>query len=391
MILFLYHPHQYLILATSSIGEELMSCRIAGLVLGLLIVAAGTASAGQDNDGGYFRNWFVRSDKSKEEQPHWMTPIVTVTPRLEQEIREDFLWQPRPNGDYLTNYGGQKGLELIPTDDTEIIIGIPTYQMLRSSKKPFKEVGWADENLLLKYRFLTANEEHGNYIVTGFLGVTLPTGSEEFTKKQVIYTPTIAAGKGWGTRRAGFDIQSTLSASIPDGHEKAIGVPIVWNTALQPYGFKYFWPEVEFGYTYWMDGPTKKKDPVDHHRGIDPGAISGLGPRQGGRRPRLPDASHDLPDSGAYVDIDDPLPVLKMKQRAKWVLGVIVLAVFEGMLSGHLHAGEVSIAAASDLNFVFKEMVPDFEGKTGHTVKLSLGSSGNFYAQISNGAPFDLY
>ena len=91
------------------------------------------------------------------------------------------------------------------------------------------------------------------------------------------------------------------------------------------------------------------------------------------------------------MDIDDPLPVLKMKQRAKWVLGVIVLAVFEGMLSGHLHAGEVSIAAASDLNFVFKEMVPDFEGKTGHTVKLSLGSSGNFFAQLSNGAPFDLY
>jgi len=58
---------------------------------------------------------------------------------------------------------------------------------------------------------------------------------------------------------------------------------------------------------------------------------------------------------------------------------------------GSVDAGEVSIAAASDLNFVLKEMVPDFEGKTGHAVKLSLGSSGNFYAQISNGAPFDLY
>ena len=103
-----------------------MSRKIAGLVLGLLIVAVGTASGGQDNDEGYFRNWFVRSDKAKEEQPHWMTPIVTVTPRLEQEVREDVLWQPRPNGRYLTNYGGQKGLELIPTENTEIIIGIPT-------------------------------------------------------------------------------------------------------------------------------------------------------------------------------------------------------------------------------------------------------------------------
>src|SRR2546422_8704303 len=167
--------------ATASVGEEPMSRRIAGLVLGLLIVAVGTASAGQDNDGGYFRNWFVRSDKAKEEQPHWMTPIVTVTPRLEQEVREDFLWQPRPNGRYLTNYGGQKGLELIPTENTEIIIGIPTYQILRKPNKPLKEVGWADENLLLKDRVLAAKQENGNYILAGFLRLTPPTGSEEVT------------------------------------------------------------------------------------------------------------------------------------------------------------------------------------------------------------------
>jgi molybdate transport system substrate-binding protein len=43
------------------------------------------------------------------------------------------------------------------------------------------------------------------------------------------------------------------------------------------------------------------------------------------------------------------------------------------------------------LNFAFKEIVADFEKTTGNTVKLSLGSSGNFFAQISNGAPFDLF
>jgi molybdate transport system substrate-binding protein len=54
-------------------------------------------------------------------------------------------------------------------------------------------------------------------------------------------------------------------------------------------------------------------------------------------------------------------------------------------------AGELTVAAASDLNFVFKELVGEFERQTGTHVKLSLGSSGNFYAQIQNGAPFDLY
>jgi len=58
---------------------------------------------------------------------------------------------------------------------------------------------------------------------------------------------------------------------------------------------------------------------------------------------------------------------------------------------GAARAGDITVAAAADLNFAFKELVTEFEKATGHTVRLSLGSSGNFYAQISNGAPFDLF
>jgi molybdate transport system substrate-binding protein len=54
-------------------------------------------------------------------------------------------------------------------------------------------------------------------------------------------------------------------------------------------------------------------------------------------------------------------------------------------------SGELSIAAASDLNFAFKELTGEFEKASGIPVKLSLGSSGNFFSQIQNGAPFDLY
>jgi len=51
----------------------------------------------------------------------------------------------------------------------------------------------------------------------------------------------------------------------------------------------------------------------------------------------------------------------------------------------------ITIAAAADLNFVFRELAAEYEKSTGDHVRLSLGSSGNFYAQIQNGAPFDLY
>jgi molybdate transport system substrate-binding protein len=56
-----------------------------------------------------------------------------------------------------------------------------------------------------------------------------------------------------------------------------------------------------------------------------------------------------------------------------------------------LHAEEINVAAASDLNSPIKEIIQQFERETGHKVRLTLGSSGNFYAQILNGAPFDVF
>ncbi|HEX2943327.1 MAG TPA: hypothetical protein VHO91_19900, partial [Rhodopila sp.] len=34
----------------------------------------------------YFAHWFDRVRVAQASQPHWMTPLVTVTPRLEQEV-----------------------------------------------------------------------------------------------------------------------------------------------------------------------------------------------------------------------------------------------------------------------------------------------------------------
>lgn len=56
------------------------------------------------------------------------------------------------------------------------------------------------------------------------------------------------------------------------------------------------------------------------------------------------------------------------------------------------NAGQVLVAAASSMKFVFDEAVPAFERKhPGIDVKLSYGSSGNLYSLIKNGAPYDLY
>lgn len=51
----------------------------------------------------------------------------------------------------------------------------------------------------------------------------------------------------------------------------------------------------------------------------------------------------------------------------------------------------LTIAAASDLQPVLPRLVAAFEQQTGHRVRTTFGSSGNFYAQIRNGAPFDVF
>ncbi len=195
--------------------------------------------------------WFERSDRVKENQPHWMTPLATVTPRLEQEYRYDQLWQNKPKGVSLENYGLNKGLELITSENAELILGVPGYVKETSSKED-KE-GFADASLLLKYRFISANEENGNYIVTGFLGLTVPTGSANFTTGHTVLTSTIAAGKGWGTREQGFDIQSTLAISYADGNQQKTGEPIMWNTTFQAHIGK-IWPEIETNVIHFNEG-----------------------------------------------------------------------------------------------------------------------------------------
>jgi molybdate transport system substrate-binding protein len=57
----------------------------------------------------------------------------------------------------------------------------------------------------------------------------------------------------------------------------------------------------------------------------------------------------------------------------------------------HAQAPALAVAAASDLQSVLPAIAQRFERQTGQRVSLTFGSSGNFFSQIRNGAPFDLF
>jgi len=55
------------------------------------------------------------------------------------------------------------------------------------------------------------------------------------------------------------------------------------------------------------------------------------------------------------------------------------------------HRGRVRVAAASDLNAALTDVIARFGGTHDVDVSVSYGSSGTFYAQLLNQAPFDLF
>ena len=52
---------------------------------------------------------------------------------------------------------------------------------------------------------------------------------------------------------------------------------------------------------------------------------------------------------------------------------------------------ELTVAAAADLRPALDEIAPKFKAASGITLRVSYGSSGNFFQQLQNGAPFDVF
>lgn len=60
-------------------------------------------------------------------------------------------------------------------------------------------------------------------------------------------------------------------------------------------------------------------------------------------------------------------------------------------LCGWCAAQDLTIAAAADLQFAMQDLASQFQKQTGEQVRVIYGSSGNFFQQIQNGAPFDMF
>src|SRR6267143_2394812 len=75
--------------------------------------------------------------------------------------------------------------------------------------------------------------------------------------------------------------------------------------------------------------------------------------------------------------------------RAALKCGLACLAIL--LCSARTQGQVIAAAAAADLKFAMGELAGQFEKQTGTKVNVTYGSSGNFFTQMQNGAPFDLF
>jgi len=207
---------------------------------------ASGATAASHNEDNWKTRWLHRVDKARSEQPHTVAPLVTTHALLVQQFRFDSSYQQAPT--VMWNYGGGKGVEIIPNERLEMQVGIPPYFVHKAQNATD---GFGDVSMLLKFRAFSAPEGKGNYFLGFFLAGSFPSAKQPNGLGHTVWAPMIAASKGWGR----FDVQSTLSASLPQSGTDVLGRQILFNNAFQFKVGKVFWPQIETNSTFFVDGP----------------------------------------------------------------------------------------------------------------------------------------
>jgi molybdate transport system substrate-binding protein len=76
--------------------------------------------------------------------------------------------------------------------------------------------------------------------------------------------------------------------------------------------------------------------------------------------------------------------------QVRTVFAALILALIVGG-SVRAQKQEVRVAAAADLKFAMGDLARQYGQHTGNSVDATFGSSGNFFSQLQNGAPFDVF
>jgi hypothetical protein len=181
-------------------------------------------------------------------QPSFVTTLVEVDPRLIQYVRLSLSHQYSPAGSTTINYGNGRGAGFIVGDRFQIDYVPPPYLQ---HQQPGVKDGFGDSSMLVKYRIISGNSQHGNFIVTAVLNHTFATGSYNNGAATDSFGPTVAAAIGIRKR---FALESTIGGTMPTGKIATQGRSIAWNAQIQAHATPHFWLASENNATFYRGG-----------------------------------------------------------------------------------------------------------------------------------------
>ncbi len=194
-----------------------------------------------------FRAWSHMADRVQAAEPDWLSPLITTSGRLKNEIRYDVWQQASAGGETDYTLASGKGLEFIVAPRLQLMVAPPPYVV---HTRNGQGDGFGDTPVMAKLRIVSAPYREGDYLVTLLLGATIPSGSHALGTHEAVLSPGIALGKGWRK----FDIQSALSANLPLRNTVGLGRQLQSNTAFQYRAAWRLWPELEVNTTSYFLG-----------------------------------------------------------------------------------------------------------------------------------------
>ena len=214
----------------------------------LLLVCLSAARQSQAGAQQSFKERFSAHNAAMTAlQPSWPTPVVEAEPRLTQYYRFAFTNQYTPARTQTVNYGNGRGGGIVAFNRLELDFYPPGYIQHNSSAID----GFGDAAALVKFRIISANAEHGNYILTALLGHTFASSPHNGALTDT-WTPTLAGGIGF---RHHYDVETSLGGTLPTGRIGVQGRSVAWNTLIHDHVTAHWWLELENNATFFFNGP----------------------------------------------------------------------------------------------------------------------------------------
>jgi len=213
----------------------------------LLLAAFATGSCVATAQQSFTERLTAHNSAMNAVQPAWITPVVEADPRLVQFVRASFSNEYAAARTQTVSYGNGRGFGLIGGDRYEFDFMPPSYIQHNSTAVD----GLGDASTLVKYRIVSSNADHRNFIVTALLSHSFATGSYKNGAATDCWGPTLAGGFGFHRR---FEVESTLGGTMPTGRIATQGRSIAWNALAQARATRHVWFEFENNATFYFAG-----------------------------------------------------------------------------------------------------------------------------------------